>query len=125
MSATYDETLPTEKDEARSLLGDTVVVPAEDALRSDEHYLAVIAKKGLEAGVAFIADSLVAQFSQDPVKITLSGLAVDFSARIPTWEKLATRMRAAAATASGAATLSAGVIALDFQEELETDLEGA
>lgn len=119
MSATYDETLPTPKDEARYLLGDTAVDPAEDALRSDELINAVLGRKGFELGLAFIADGLVAEISQEPVKITLGGLAVDYSARIPAWKDLASRMRAEAkaAAAATADTLTGGVIGLDFQED--------
>jgi hypothetical protein len=120
MSASYDETLPSDLDEARYLLGDTVVDPPEDALRSNELINAALTKKGFALGLAFIADGLVAEFSQEPVKITLSGLAVDYSARVPAWKDLATRMRAAAAATSSAASneLSGGVISLDFQEDL-------
>lgn len=120
MSATYDETLPTEKDEARYLLGDTVVEPESRALRSDEHINAVIAKKGFELGVAFIAEGLIAEFGQQPVKLSDSGASLDFSARIPAWTTLAQRMRAAAAAADGSTTLSAGVVELDFQERLDS-----
>lgn len=114
MAATYDPTWPTPKDEARHLLGDTAVEPAEDALRSDESITAAIAARGLALGVAWLADGLVAEFSQAPVKVTLTGLAVDFSARIPTWEKLAARMRAeAAGAAAGAADAAAGSAGLE------------
>lgn len=128
---TFDELLPTEKDEARELLGDTAVtagtttIPEEDALRSDERITAAIAKKGFELGVALLADGLVAQISQEPVKITLGGLAVDYSARIPAWKDLASRMRTAAATAAAATSgeLTGGVIGLDFQEDLDEELD--
>lgn len=123
MSASYDETLPTLKDEARYLLGDTAVDPPEDALRSDELINAVLNKKGFELGLAFIADGLVAEISQEPVKITLGGLAVDYAARIPAWKDLASRMRTAAATAAAATSneLTGGVIGLDFQEDPDMD----
>jgi hypothetical protein len=125
MSASYDETLPTPKDEARYLLGDTVVDPPEDALRSDELINAVLSRKGFELGLAFIADGLVAEIGQEPVKITLGGLAVDYSARIPAWKDLASRMRAVAAAAAAAFSnqLTGGVIGLDFQEDLGADEE--
>ena len=120
MSATYDETLPTDKDEARSLLGDNVVTPGTTTvakpLRSDEHINAVIAKKGFYLGVAFIADGLVTQFAQQPVKLSESGSSIDMSAQIPAWQALASRMRTEAVRVSG---LTGGTIALDFQESLD------
>ncbi|HEU5097903.1 MAG TPA: hypothetical protein VFU22_02590 [Roseiflexaceae bacterium] len=107
MSATYNELLLTDLDRARSLLGDTIVSPASKALHSDEHMAAVLEAEGsLAAGVAYLADELVTRFAQQPVRIADDGSSIDFSARIPVWQALATRMRALAlATAqSGAST---------------------
>lgn len=95
MSATYDETLPTDLDRARSLLGDTEINPAEDALHTDEHILAVLDQEStFEAAVAWLADELAARIAQEPVKVRLrDGTTVDYSARIPVWQALATRLR--------------------------------
>lgn len=99
MAATYDETLASDTDRARAMLGDTDVT---DALFSDEHIAAVISAEGsLKAGVAFLADELVARFAQDPIKTTIGEaggtISVDFSARIDAWRALASRSRADAA----------------------------
>lgn len=108
MSATYNPLLPTDLDKARALLGDTVVEPAADALLSDEHILAVLAMEGSFAlGLAWLADELVAQFAQEPVKVSISGVSVDYSARITAWQTLATRMRTKAAEAATAAAPTA------------------
>lgn len=104
MSATYNELLLTDVDRARSLLGDTTVEPAEDALHSDEHIVAVLDQEGSLAGaVAYLADELVTRFAQEPVKITKDGRSLDYSARIPAWQALATRMRTAVAAAAASA----------------------
>lgn len=104
MSATYDELLPTDLDRARSMTGDTTVEPEEDALHSDEHIEAVLTAEGsLAAAVAYLADELVARFAQEPVRMSDDGSTIDFSARIPVWQALATRMRATVAAASEAA----------------------
>lgn len=114
MAATYDQLLPTTKDRIRALLGDTAVTPGTtvipdgDELVTDEHITVVLAEEGsVEAALAFLADELVARFSQEPVKVTLSGLAVDYSARIPAWKDLASRMRAKLAAAEEAAASAA------------------
>jgi hypothetical protein len=109
MSASYDEEQPTDLDRARGLLGDTTVEPETSALHSDEHIEAVLTREGYALGVAFLADELVTRIGQQPVRIADDGSSIDFSARIPAWQSLATRMRAvaAAATAAAAAPTSA------------------
>lgn len=115
---TYDETWPTPKDEARHLLGDTLVtpgtttIPAELALRSDEAITTALTRGGFYLGVAVLAEGLVTEFSQRPKRVTLpNGLMIDYGDRVPGWEKLAVRMRAlaAAATTSTAAAESGGI----------------
>lgn len=95
MAATYNELLPTDKDRARALLGDTEVDPAEDALLTDEHILAVLEQEATFAlGVAWLADELAASLAQEPVRVRLvSGLSVDYTERIPVLRDLATRLR--------------------------------
>lgn len=90
MSATYDETLPTQKDQARVLLGDTDVTPEDHAFMSDEHINAVISKEGtLEKAVAFLAQELIIRFSQEPIKISAQdGSTIDLTARIPELKRL-------------------------------------
>src|SRR4051812_35754580 len=103
MSASYDEEQPTNLDKARGLLGDTTVEPESRALHSDEHIEAILTRDGFLLGMAFLADELVARIGQQPVRIADDGSSLDFSARIPAWTALATRMRALAASASAAA----------------------
>src|SRR5688572_29195622 len=98
MSATYDETLATDKDKIRSLLGDTNVSPASNALFTDEHIAAVLTIQGtIKAAVAYLADELIAQSAQEPVKIIVTdggvSISVDYSKRIPLWQELASKSR--------------------------------
>lgn len=86
MTATYDETLPTDKDKARSLLGDTDVEPDANALHSDEHITAVLALEGsLNAAVVYLAKELIAKYAQEPIKITEQGRTIDLSERLRAW----------------------------------------
>lgn len=82
----YDETLATDRDVARSLLGDTASV-----LLTDAHIDAVLTFKGsLNAAVAFLAGELVTRFAQQPTSISLpSGLSVSYAGRLSSWQALA------------------------------------
>ena len=102
MSASYNELLPTDLDWIRSQLGDTDVEDDEDlALHTDEHIRAVLALSASRAAAcAVLAHELIVRFSQEPVKVSLSGIAVDYSARIPAWQDVATRMQALIAEAA-------------------------
>jgi hypothetical protein len=109
MSASFDEELPSDLDRARFELGDTTVESEEDALLSDEAIAAVIAWKGYTAGVAYLAEGLIARFGQEPDSVRLpSGLSVSFRDRIAVWTRLANRK---AASANAAADGSAGAAA--------------
>lgn len=107
MSASYDEEQPTDLDKARGLLGDTTVEPEERALHSDEHITAILARDGFLRGVAFLADELVTRIGQQPVRIADDGSSIDFSARIPAWSALASRMRAEATLVDAEASAAA------------------
>jgi hypothetical protein len=106
MSANYNEALPTDRDRARYLLGDTAVEPEEDALRTDEHYNAVLASEpSFEAAVILIANGLIAEFGQEPDSIRLvSGLTISFKERVKAWERLVKQLQTTVATAAAAAT---------------------
>lgn len=92
MTATYDDTLPTDKDRARAILGDTNTA---SALLSDEHITAVLALEGsVSAGAAALADELIARFARDPVRITTGGDTVDFSGRLTAWQRIVATVRA-------------------------------
>jgi hypothetical protein len=107
MSASYNENLPTVKDWMRLQLGDTNVDPVENALRSDEEYLAALNTEGDKiSATVFLAESLAAEFGQEPDSVDASGKAVTWKDRVKTWLALAERLRARAAgvTASAAAS---------------------
>lgn len=93
MSATYDDTLPTDKDKARSILGVTTVTSEATALVTDEHIDAVLTWQGsIDGAVSFLASELAARFAQLPSDVSLpSGLRVAWRERIATWLALAGR----------------------------------
>lgn len=119
----YDDTLQTDRDRARSILGDT---DDDHPLHSDDHIEAVLTAQGsLALGVSYLAHELVVRYEQDPVKFENAGGSYDFKERLTSWRLLATPYRAAlaatmtAATGTTAAqTLSGGVIRLGFQESI-------
>jgi hypothetical protein len=88
----FDNTLPSNRDRARALVGDT---DEENELFSDDHYDAVEAQQtSFELFVAFIADELVAVYAQEPDRVGLSdGTSVAWTERIGAWKALASRMR--------------------------------
>lgn len=93
MAATYDDTLPTDRDKARSLLGTTDVTSEATALVTDEHIDAVLTwKADLDRAVAFLASELATRFAQKPSDVSLpSGLRTSWRDRISTWLTLAER----------------------------------
>ncbi len=110
MAASYNLTRGLPLDRARELLGDAAVepyteyIPDADALHSDEHILAVLAREGEAMGVSWLAAELVARYAQDPVRISSQGDSFDLSNLLKQWEKLAAP---ALARATAAATLAA------------------
>lgn len=95
MTATYDDSLLTDLDKARALLGDT---DTGDPLFGNAHINAVIAIEGsLKAGVAALAEELIARFVQEPVRKTANGISVDYSDRLDTWRRIASNARVQAA----------------------------
>lgn len=90
---TYTDTLPTDKDTARFLLGDTTNSVATELL-TDDTINAALAIYGLNPAVAFLATGLATRFAQKPTDIGLpSGLRVAWAERIKTWLSLAAQMR--------------------------------
>lgn len=90
---TYDDTLPTEMDDARSQLQ---AIPATEGdaatgLISNEHIIAVIAAQGsLSAAVAYMARELALRFARKIGRVTLpSGLSVAWPDRVKYWWELA------------------------------------
>lgn len=91
MAAEYSDNLPTAKDRMRHILGDTDM---ENALRQDEEYLALLAGYATETeATAVMAESLAAQFAQEPDSVNTDGTAVTWKDRVKTWLELATRFR--------------------------------
>lgn len=90
MAQTYDDTLPSDRDKARSVLGITDVSTAELALVSDEYIDAVLVwKDGLDGAVAFIAASLASRYAQMPTSVSSSGKSVSWGERVRNWLALA------------------------------------
>lgn len=93
MAATYSDNLPTAKDRMRHVLGD---IDMETALRQDEEYLALLAGYATETeATAVMAESLAAQFAQEPDSVSTDGTAVSWRDRVKTWLELASRFRKA------------------------------
>jgi hypothetical protein len=105
MSATYNQLLPTDKDYVRYRIGDTDVDPEENALRTNEHILAVLAAQASrEAAIALIAKALAVEYAQEPGRVTLpSSLSVSWEERVGQWNKLAAEMDALVAQATSGA----------------------
>lgn len=95
MSATYDETLSTDTDKARSRIGDTDVT---DALMSDEHIDAVLAWRGsVDAAVVYLAQELVARFARNPIRMSDNGTSIDMSENMKVWRQIAGDAQSSAA----------------------------
>lgn len=116
MAATYDETLPTDQDKARSQLGDTDI---DYALHSDEHIAAVLTWQGsLAAGVVYLAKELIARYATEPVKVEADGVKVDYTARLGVWRAIVAEQQAeVSAGGSGIVFVSATFGATDTTDE--------
>lgn len=89
----YDDTLPTDRDKARALLGDTTNDPATELL-TDAHMDSALLLYGFNGGVAFMATGLASRFSQSPTSTSLpSGLSASWSERVAQWRALAKQMQ--------------------------------
>lgn len=98
MSATYDETLPTAKDRMRLLLGDTDVLPVENALLSDETYGALLAQHPEAEATARAAEGLALRYAQEPDSVSIDGDSYSWRDRVKSWMELAKRLRASASS---------------------------
>lgn len=114
----YDAELPTSRDKARALLGDT---DTSAELLTDAHYSAVLAwKDTFDLAVAFLAQELASKYAQQPGSVTLpSGLSVSWRDRVATWQALANSMGGAATytTFSVAGTRDDGYVAYAAESE--------
>lgn len=88
MTFTFTGNLNTALDRIRDVIGDT---NAADALRTDERINAAIAQYGEDGAIAWLANSLVAEFAQQPVRVTSDGQSIDYSERVKAWQQLASR----------------------------------
>lgn len=103
MAATYNDALPTDKDKVRSDLGGGItILPASSPLLTDEHINAVLLMEGSrQSAVAYLARELVVRFAGKPVSIKAGDVTVDYSARLPAWRELASRLADATSSVSG------------------------
>lgn len=91
MAATYNETLPTDLDKIRAILGDTDTTDAE---HSDEHISAVLSIQGsMNAAISFLANELVARYASMPIKWSSDGTSMDYSNRLQVWKEIASSAR--------------------------------
>jgi hypothetical protein len=112
----YDDTLPTDKDKARHLLGD-VSNDAATELLTDGHISAVLALYTFNPAVAVMATGLAARQAQDPRSITLpSGLSISGIDATTYWLGLAAQMRAGGV--SGGSAFSVAPARTDGYSEL-------
>lgn len=92
MDATYDPSLPTERDNARLLLGD---IDTANYLLKDVTIDSMISQFGYREGVAQLATSLAVRFAQDPGTYEADGgVKLQWSERVAMWRALAKDMRA-------------------------------
>lgn len=109
----YSAERGSDLDRARELLGGTKVADATDddpgeALRSDEDIQAVLNREGFARGVAWMAAGLLAEWAQQPVRITVSGKTIDYSNLLKAWETLSEPLRKQLAGDGQAARSTAG-----------------
>jgi hypothetical protein len=91
---TYTDTLPTSRDTARFLLGDTSNSAGTELL-TDAAIDAVLVIYAPNPAVAFLATGLASRFAQKPSDVALPhGLRVAWRERIAAWLGLAAQMRA-------------------------------
>lgn len=103
----FSDTLDTQLDQARYLLGDTTNDPATELL-TDDAVDAALTLYGYNGGVAFMAEGLAARFAQKVSSVSLpGGLAASWSERVKYWLNLAVRMRMGGVTTVGAFSVSA------------------
>lgn len=87
MSATYDDTLPTDRDWVRHELGDTDIAAP---LRQDETYDALILALGKQGALRTVARALASEYARKPSSVSLpSGLSVSWSSRVSNWQAIA------------------------------------
>jgi hypothetical protein len=105
----YDDTLATDLDRVRSILGDT---DDTNELHSDEHIEAVLSARGsLPLAVSYLAHELVVWFEQEPVTFRDVAGEKNFSERLTTWRLLAAPYTAEITAQATAAAYAANTTA--------------
>lgn len=98
----FSDTLETQLDQARFLLGDTTNDPSTELL-TDDHIDAVLALYAFNPAVAFMAEGLAARFAQKVSSVGLpGGLSASWAERVKNWKDIAAQMRAGGVTSGGA-----------------------
>lgn len=98
MSATYDPTLPTDRDLVRRLIGD---VDMSNALISDEEINALLTRIGSAyLTAATLADGLAGQYAKS-VSFSVEGLSISNTQKYEHFLGLAARLRSQATLADG------------------------
>ena len=122
MTATFDNTLPTELDQMRFMVGDVDVAAA---LEQDETYASALALHGFKLGTAAIAEALAARYAQRPDSISSEDGSLSWRERVKTWLALATRLRAEeAAGIAGGAIFRIGTRGEAIESEYVRSAEG-
>lgn len=108
MAATYDDSLPGDKDRVRAMLGGGVtILPVASPLLTDEHITAVLAAQStVAATVAWLAKELIVRFAGKPTTIKAGDVAVSYADRIPEWRRLANEQSGVTGATSSLGTLS-------------------
>jgi hypothetical protein len=98
VQGSYNDTLPTDRDKLRALIGDTDIGAL---LLSDDHLDAVLLlKTTVTASVVFCADELIARFANQPVVISSQGETTDYRERLSTWRAISNQAKAEITNAS-------------------------
>lgn len=80
----YTDTLPTDKDYVRFVLGDT----GTTELLSDAQILAELARNTRNGTIAFLAQGLAARYAQMPTSVSSNGKSVSWAERVKYWLSL-------------------------------------
>lgn len=98
MAATYDLTLPTDKDHIRLALGD---IDTDNPLLQDETILVKLQSFGYREALAQLAEGLASQYAQMPDSFTDDGMQLTWRERISNWQSLAKSARQIVTPPSG------------------------
>jgi hypothetical protein len=111
MSATFDPTLPTQRDHIRLALGDKHANPTAgaitDPLLQDATIDALLDSLGYVQALAQLADSLATEYAQRPDEYReAGGQGFKWSERVKSWREVASMARAGKIRVPGTTRLS-------------------